>query len=481
MSGFFVRPNGLFDFLSVVTGRMYDMNNDATQGRTELDAALECVAVMAAAARGDASGLLDVVARIDGLCDRLAGLRMELLHEAECSREPGLSVAERLHATNRVSRAASRADARLSRDLADRFPLVAAAWCDGVVSAQQARGIVAGLKHLPLPLSTSQLEACQADVVGFADRLDPDELRKVAERMAEVIDPDHAEALEADRVERDARIAFRRRSLMVVPDHHGSMLIRGQLPMADGQLFLAQLDALLPSAASYHLTNEVPDRPARRADALVRWCAIQASSGELPTQAGDRPQVVLTLNLSTLTSGLAAASVVNCGEQLSAGEARRLSCDAHVTPAVLGGSSELLDVGRTHRFFTKPLRTALVLRDQGCAFPGCDAPPAACEAHHNRPWWAGGDTSLGNGVLLCPHHHRLVEPDPGLSPQVQWQILIDPVTGLAWFTPPKHIDPERAPRLHHRFLLRGTSPPSSTPCEECATLSDLRQSPQWHA
>lgn len=456
------------------------MNNDATLGRGQLDAALESVAIMAAAARGDASALLDIVTQIDSLCDRLAGVRMTLLHDAEFVREPGLSVAERLHATNRVSRASSRADARLARDLADRFPTFAEAWRDGMVSAQQARGIVAGLKQLPLALSPAQLEACQADVVGFADRLDPDELRKVAERMAEVVDPDHAESLEADRLERDARIAFRRRSLMFVPDHHGSMLIRGQLPLADGQLFLAQLDALLPSTASYSLTNEIPDRPARRADALMRWCAIQSSSGELPAQGGDRPQVILTLSLRSLTSGLAAAAVLGSGEQISAGEARRLSCDAHVIPAVLGGSSELLDVGRTHRFFTKPLRAALMIRDQGCVFPGCDAPPAACEAHHNRPWWAGGDTSVGNGVMLCPYHHRLVEPDPGMSAQMQWQVIIDPVTGLPWFTPPRQIDPERSPRLHRRFVLRGTSPPSTSRHRECVSPVELQSSSQWH-
>ena len=456
------------------------MEDTANLRSERLGAVLDVVAVMAAAASGDASELLDVVAQIDGICDRLAAVRMGLLHGAELVREPGLSVAERMHATNRISRPASRADARLSRDLADRFPVVAEAWRDGTVSAQQARGIVGGLKHLPLSLSPSQLEECQAEVVGFADRLDPDELRKVAERMAEVIDPAHAESLEADRVERDARVAFLRRSLVVVPDHHGSMLVRGQLPIADGQLFLAQLDALLPSAASYHLTHEVPDRPARRADALVRWCGINASSGELPALGGDRPQVLVTFDLRTLTTGLGAGAILNCGEAVSAGEARRLSCDAHVIPAVLGGESELLDVGRARRFFTRGIRAALVLRDRGCAFPGCDAPPAACEAHHNRPWWAGGATSLSNGVLLCAYHHRRVEPDPGLSAQVQWQILIDPVTGLPWFTPPRQIDPGRVPRLHHRFMLRGTSPPPSAQVKECVTSDGLQPSPHWH-
>lgn len=167
---------------------------------------------------------------------------------------------------------------------------------------------------------------------------------------------------------------------------------------------------------------------------------------------------------------------------MSAGEARRFSCDAQLIPAVVGGVSEPLDVGRAHRFFTKPIRTALVLRDQGCVFPGCDAPPSACEAHHRTPWWAGGTTCVGNGVLLCPYHHRLVEPDPGRSEHVQWQIVFDPSTGLPWFVPPRQIDPERVPRLHHRFLLRGTSPPTpnTSDVEERATPADLVPSPAWH-
>ncbi|WP_158600535.1 HNH endonuclease signature motif containing protein [Tessaracoccus antarcticus] len=455
------------------------MDETTDGGLGQLAAVLDVVVAMASATSGDASGLLAVVAGVDGLCDRLAAVRMGLLHDAEMVREPGLSVAERLHATNRVSRASSRSDVRLAKDLADRFPVVARAWRDGTLSGQQARGIVAGLKHLPLALSPSQLETCQSEVVAFADRLDPDELRVLAQRMAEVVDPDHAEALEADRVERDARIAFQRRSMVVYPDHHGSMLIRGQVPIADGQLFLAQLEALMPSAASYQLAGEVPERSARRADAFVRWCGITASSGQLPAVGGDRPQVLLSLTLETLMKGLGAGALLASGEPISAGEARRLCCDAQVIPAVLGGPSEVLDVGRSHRFFTKAIRAALVLRDLGCAFPGCDAPPAACDAHHHTPWWAGGTTCVANGVLLCAYHHRLVEPDPDRSAEVQWQILLDPETGLPWFTPPRQIDPARVPRLHHRFLLRGTSPP--THLEGRATPPSLQPSPHWHS
>lgn len=131
---------------------------------SQQEAVLVDVTALAAAARGDASKLLEAVARIDGLCDRLGGLRMELLRDAELVCDSDLSVAERLHATNRVSRPSSRVDVRLARDLADRFPVIGRAWCDGTLPSQQARAIAVGLKHLPVTLSPPQLEACQRDV-----------------------------------------------------------------------------------------------------------------------------------------------------------------------------------------------------------------------------------------------------------------------------------------------------------------------------
>jgi hypothetical protein len=46
-------------------------------------------------------------------------------------------------------------------------------------------------------------------------------------------------------------------------------------------------------------------------------------------------------------------------------------------------------------------------RDRHCRFPGCGH-VVFTNAHHIRPWIAGGPTDLDNLVLLCEHHHRLL-------------------------------------------------------------------------
>ena len=131
---------------------------------------------------------------------------------------------------------------------------------------------------------------------------------------------------------------------------------------------------------------------------------------------------------------------------------RQWLCDADLMPAVLGGPSEVLDVGRTQRLVTPAIRAALELRDGGCIFPGCDKPPSACQAHHRVPWWAGGETSLSNLVLVCDHHHGIVEPahDPTAD---RWRVEFRD-DGIPHVLPPKTVDPSQRPRLHARFLTR---------------------------
>jgi hypothetical protein len=177
---------------------------------------------------------------------------------------------------------------------------------------------------------------------------------------------------------------------------------------------------------------------------------------------GDRPQLVVTVPYDLVTRALAAgqlaagqldtgslgigqlgAGLLDTGQRLTPAQVRRLACDAQLIPAVLGGDGQVLDLGQTRRLFTGAVRRALVLRDGGCAFPGCDRPPRWCDAHHIEHWSAGGPTNVDNGVLLCGFHHRLIHHS-------DWSVRLGQ-DRRPEFIPPAHVDPHRRPRRnpHH--------------------------------
>lgn len=448
------RKSLLEGVLSVGTDRIECMNDLVEfreMGQQLMGAAWDTA--RAATGSDDAVAVVEFLEMIDQLTAQLAGLRLDIIDQARYM----ISAAQVVDAvtsspSNTVGRV--RGHIRLATCLAERLPLIRTALQEGLISLPQAEAIADGLNKLPASFGQADIARCQTEILKHVDDLGPAELRVLATRLAELIDPEGAESAEAARLAMEERRARKQRRLRLAPDHHGSMTISGSLPLAEGAQLAAQLEALLPPLASYQLADQLPDRDARTADALLLLAQIAANSGDLPCQGMDRPHVIITMEQDTLATGLGTIQLLGNAGQLGAGDARRLACDAGLIPVVLGSGSQPLDVGREHRHFTKPIRMALTLRDGGCAFPGCTAVPAACEAHHIQPWWMGGESSLANAVLLCPFHHRLVEPDPSRSGESQWRVHLDPVNGLPWFTPPRHIDPNQKPRQHYRHRLR---------------------------
>lgn len=112
-----------------------------------------------------------------------------------------------------------------------------------------------------------------------------------------------------------------------------------------------------------------------------------------------------------------AAATTETGTVLGAADLRRIACDTQVIPVVMGGPGEVLDVGRAKRTIPPAIRRALIARDQGCVWPGCNRAPIHCDGHHIQHWLDDGLTSLANLALLChSHHQRLHEYDLELHP-----------------------------------------------------------------
>jgi Domain of unknown function (DUF222)/HNH endonuclease len=144
--------------------------------------------------------------------------------------------------------------------------------------------------------------------------------------------------------------------------------------------------------------------------------------------------------LAATSSGLA---TLGHGQAISAGSLLAWACEAEVVPVVFNHSGGVLSYGRTRRYATAGQRLALAARDRGCSFPGCERPPAWCEAHHVLEWIKGGPTDLENLTLVCPYHHQHFAHSG-------WQAVMR--DGVPWWIPPAWEDPAQRPRrntAHH--------------------------------
>ena len=163
------------------------------------------------------------------------------------------------------------------------------------------------------------------------------------------------------------------------------------------------------------------------------------------------------------------------GTRVSAETSRRLSCDAAVVTVTHAADGSVLDVGRRTRSIPPALRRALEVRDRGCRFPGCGL--RFTEAHHVEHWADGGETSLGNALLLCRHHHQLVH-EGGWT--VRWwgegrPVFFDPRGGTHFdgrWTPPELPD-DAVAALVDEHRARGVEPDWRTAGARWKRLEDV--------
>ena len=314
------------------------------------------------------------------------------------------------------------------------YPHLAPSLASGEIGAQAAALVTRTLdavgEHAP---------SMEARLVARARDLDLGELRRVCQRLQASSDPAAWE--ERERRQHDAR------HLSVSEDADGMMLIQARLDPPAAAPVIAWLDAQVKEAFRRRRDGDPRDADARtvgqiRADALV-GLARHGMSCDEPT-SGVSTTVVVRIGLSELRAGTGLGDSDNLAGPVSAGTLRAMAADAEIIPMVLGADSEILNVGRARRLFTRAQRLALVERDGGCAM--CHAPPSYCEAHHIR-WWDRhlGKTDLDNGVLLCTGCHHRVHRDG-------WQI--ETVDGQVWITAPRSVDPSQSPRLGGRARMQ---------------------------
>ena len=325
----------------------------------------------------------------------------ELSRRRPFERDGHLSAASWLVATFNASWTAARESVRLAAALA-RMPLARKALEQGTISLRAVRELSRAFESEPEAFASSE-----EHLVELATAHPVADLRRIVSLWRE--------GLERDRGTDPEERVRQRRSLHASKTFEGMVRVDGDLDPENGELLLTALRAVIDAESRSGTEHEDPRTPAqKRADALGEVCRGWLDLSERPTLAGERPHVVITVPVGTLVGEDTLAELDHLGP-VAQSTARRLSCDASVRRVVLGPSSEPLDVGRRTHVVPPSLRRAVAVRDRGCRFPGCGRPHLWCDAHHVTHWADGGPTSIGNLVLLCRPHHRLIHRPGGFG------------------------------------------------------------------
>ncbi|MEV1131195.1 DUF222 domain-containing protein [Agromyces sp. NPDC049794] len=330
--------------------------------------------------------------------------------------------------------------------LPSRHPHVAAALEASKIGIEAASAITQMLDRASSTADTSRIDIVEAALVDLAARVPLETLNRGVREAEARLDPDGVEPRE--------ELLRMERSLTMREDGRGMLHLHARLDPESAAPIKTAIEALVSDTLRRREATDgdpapvVDDRrsiPQIQADALASLARHTLGCTQTLTPLA-KTTVVVRVDHDTLVEGLGHARIDGIDQPISAGTARRMSADAELIPAVLGGDSLPLDLGRAARLFTKAQRLALGERDGGCA--SCGQNIGYVEAHH-IDWWErdAGPTDLSNGVLLCSFCHHMIHRDG-------WHIRPGP--SEVWFIPPPHIDPAQVPRLggRARFELR---------------------------
>ena len=385
----------------------------------------------------------ELLVDLERLARRLAHAQLTALGQAAgsglASRDGATSLPAWLRAAADVPIGAAKARLALHAALRNRSA-TEAAFAAGDISMDAAAAVCAALDTLPAAVPAALIGDVEQLLV---DTARDDGTRAVSQRAAEI-----THRFAPEELERDEQAQRNGNRLRLTLHPNGTVALRGLLDKEAGALAYTVLGPLAAPRPAVDGTPDLRDGETRYGEALIQ--ALTMASAATPETRGEPPHVFVTIGLEALQRKLGRApGRLDTGAPISAAAARRLACDAGIIPLVLGTKSEPLDIGRASRIVPTGLRRALIARDQGCAFPGCDRPASWCDAHHLEHWADGGRTAISNLVMLCGRHHSTVHHDG-------WTVEL--VNGLPRFTPPRWINPDQKPRMHSRYRHRGLGP-----------------------
>lgn len=290
------------------------------------------------------------------------------------------------------------------------LPTTLAAWRSGELSGGQVATVLASVR----PEHRELFAEHEAEVVQTLAALDVRDTRRVMAHWSA-----NAEGLiEAAQTPEPERALYASRAL------GDRVVLDGDLDADSGEIVLTALRV----AETKDSPNEEPrSASTRRADALVDICRFFLDNQTERPGGRHRPHVNVIVDAEDLFAAKRATYVG--GTALEAATIAQILCDATFHRCVVDPEGAILDYGRATRSISAAIWSALVVRDEGCRFPGCDRPAKWTEAHHVVWFSRRGTTSLDNLVLLCSrHHHVLHKPgwDAKLKPDGTFEVTNPP-------------------------------------------------------
>ncbi|MFN8071583.1 MAG: HNH endonuclease signature motif containing protein [Mycobacterium sp.] len=330
------------------------------------------------------------------------------------------------------------------------LPATAKAWNAGLLDIEHLRTIQGFVRDLPADIHPDTAQKAEAFLAEKATELRPDQLAKVADRLAITLNPDGKFSDDYRAAQRGFQWCGRQR-----PDGMSA----GRL-IATPEL-RATLDALLAKFAAPGMCNPEDQTPTvtgeptqatvdadrrqhaqRQHDALLALLRSQLGDPKLGTHNGLPVTIIATTTVDQLCTA-AGHAVTAGGTLIPMRDLIRMASHAHHYLCVFDKHTDRpLYLGRTRRIATADQRIVLHAKDRGCTAPGCDMPGYLCEVHHVQEWAEGGRTDIDDLTFACGQHHRLLKPGG-------WTTRKRKDGTTQWHPPPQIPLPAATNNYHH--------------------------------
>ena len=331
------------------------------------------------------------------------------------------------------------------------MPNVAKRQAGGEIGAEHVRLIRTFFRQLPAVIDYQTRQGCEETLAQLAAEHTPDVLRKAADRLAALVNPDgvfsdidrarkrgltlHQQNIEglsrlSGWLDPEARAVWEAICAKWAAPGMGNP--DDEAPCVDGA----------PTEQSQH--RDMRSQAQRNHDAFKAVGRAMLASGQLGQHNGLPVTIIVSTTLQELQSA-AGHAVTGGGSLLPMAEVIRMAAHAYHYLAVFDKCTEVpLFLGRTKRLASAGQRIVLHAKDRGCSYPGCTVPGYGCQVHHAELDWAhGGLTDITDETLACGPHNRLVT-------QGGWTTRKRKDGRTQWIPPP-HLDTgqTRINRYHH--------------------------------